>query len=52
MVSIAVITHHDPQQLGEERDYFSLLFVISHREVRAGAQGRNLEAETDTEAQE
>ena len=46
-VSLAVIKHHDPKPLGEERVYFILQFrVPSLNEVRVGTRGKNLKAET------
>jgi len=47
-----MIKHHDQKQLGEEVVCFSLQFsshTPSLREVRAGTQGRNLEARAEGE---
>jgi hypothetical protein len=52
-VSIALTKHDDQKQQEEERVYFILQFpglAPSLWEVRAGTQGRNLEAGTETEA--
>ena len=51
-VSVAESKHHDQKQPGEEVVCFSLLFsghTPSLREVRAGTQGRSLEAAAEAE---
>ena len=43
--------HHDQRQREEEKVDFTLQLINpSSREVRAGTQGRNLEAEADAQA--
>jgi hypothetical protein len=53
-VFIFVIKHHDKQQRGFERVYFSFHSDYSQSlwEIRAVTQGRNLDVETEVEGHE
>ena len=55
MVSTAGIVHDDQWLLGEEKVYFILQLsgqIPPLEELRAGTQGRNLQAGTEAEAME
>lgn len=37
-VSVVVIKHYDPKQVGDERFYFILQLICASRKVRAGTE--------------
>lgn len=43
-VAVAVMKHHDPKQVGEDRVYSAYISITE------GSQDRNIEAEADAEA--
>ena len=47
-ISVAVIKHHDQNQVGEERVYFLIQLVTYH----PGISGQEFKAGTETEAME